>query len=139
MTRYWGWRLACLASLCLLLSLVGLQVTIPHENNFERHAATSPRELRGLSRDEILQLTNRVLIQSRAGPAHPRECLPVPEVFLYAEDLHPGSPPWFEDRGPPDRYRAPGRAARLPVMLAALNGGVNYASTLHFGPVDRPN
>jgi hypothetical protein len=139
MTRHWGWLLACFALRCLLFSL-GLQITIHHENSFEwRHAAAWSRELRTLSGDEILQPTNRVLIQSRAGPARPRESLPTPEVFFYAEDLHSGGPPWFEDRGPPDRYREPGRTARLPVTLAALNGRVNYPSSPNFRPVDRPN
>jgi hypothetical protein len=137
MTRHWGWWLACFALRCLLFSL-GLQITIHHENSFEwRHAAAWSRELRTLSGDEILQPTNRVLIRSRARPAGPRESLP--HVFFYAENLRAVGPPWFEDRGPPDRYRDPGRTATLPVTLAALNGGVNYPSSPNFRPVDRPN
>ena len=135
MMRYWGWWLACLALLCLLLSL-GLPVRIPHENRFEwRHAAASQRQLRSLSWDEVLQPANGVLIRSRAGPAGLREFLPVPDVFFYAESLRVVGPLCFEYRGPPDRHRDSGPTARLPVTLAAFNGGVNYASTLNFRPV----
>ena len=139
MMRPWGWWWACLAWLCLLLRL-GPQVSLHHENSFEwRHAAASPRELRTLSWGEILQPTNRVLIPSRAGPAGPRKSLPVPDVFFYVKNWRPVGPPWFEYRGPPDRYRDSGRTARLPVTLAAPNGGVNYASTPNFRPVPGPN
>jgi hypothetical protein len=132
----WSWRWAWLPLLCLLLSL-GLQVSIHHhKNNFEWNHAVASRESRTLSWGEILQPASRVSMQGRAGP---RESLSVPDVFFYAENLHPVGPPWFEYRGPPDRYRASGRTARLPVTLAAPNGAVNYACTLHFRPVDRPN
>ena len=138
MTRYWGWWLACLASLCLLLSL-DLPVSIPHQNRFEWRHAAFPRQLRAPSWSEIRQLTSRALIRTRAGPAVSGEPLPVRDVFLNAENLRPGGPPWVEYRGPPDTYRDPGRPARLPVTLAAPNRGVNYASTLNFWSPDDPN
>lgn len=133
MTRYRGWWLACLAWLCLLLSL-GLPVSNHYDkNSFEwNHAAASPPQVRTLSWGEILQSENWVWIRSRAGPAGPRESLPVLDVFFYAENLRPAGPPWFEHRGPPDRYRDSGRTARLPVTPTAHHGGVNYASTLEF-------
>jgi hypothetical protein len=135
MTRHWGWLLACFALQCLVFSL-GLQITVHHGNSFEwRHAAASPRELRTLSGSEILQLTNGALIRSRAAPAAPGKSLPVPDVFFYVKNLRPVGAPWFEYRGPPDRHRDSGRTVRLPVTLAAPNGGVNYASTPNFRPV----
>jgi hypothetical protein len=114
MKRSWGWMLAAIAVVYLLWSL-GLQASM-NPASLEKHSVAWGRESRSPSSCLSLRVLSGSLIRAGAGP---QEFFFTPEVLLRAEDLDPVSPPWFELRGPPGRYRDPGRPAGLSVAKVA--------------------
>ena len=111
----WSWILAWIAVVCLLWSL-GLQANMNPASRFEKHSVAWPRESRSPSSCQSLRVLSGGLIRSRAGP---QEFFFTPDVLLRAEDLDSAGPPWLESRGPPGRYRDPGRPVGLSVAKVA--------------------
>ena len=115
MKRSWGWIFAGMAVVCLLCSLA-LEACRNPTSSFQKHSVARPRKLRSPLSYQSLRVLSGGLIRSRAGP---QESLFTPDVSLRAEDLDPAGPLWVESRGPPGRYRDPGRAVRLSVAKVA--------------------
>src|SRR5215469_16536546 len=99
-----------------LLWSLGLQASMNPASSYEKHSVAWPRESRSPWSCQSLQVLSRGSIRGRAGP---QEFFFTPDVFLRAEDLDPVGPPWHEYRGPPGRYRDPGRPVGLSVAKVA--------------------
>ena len=110
----WGWIFAWIAVVCRLWSLV-LPVSMNPASSFEQHSVW-PRESRSPLSCPSLRVLSEGWIRGRAGP---QEFLFIPDVSLHAEDLDPEGPPWLQSRGPPGRYRDPGRPVGLSVAKVA--------------------
>jgi hypothetical protein len=119
MKRGWVWTWGWVVVVCLLWSVV-LAVSIHPASTFEKYSHAWPRESPWLPSGRDLRLLSRFPIHSRAGP---QEYFFTPDVFLRVEDWGPTGPPWLEYRGPPDKYRDPGRIPRLLAAMAAIGKG----------------
>jgi hypothetical protein len=114
MKRSWGWILAAIAVVCLLWSL-GLQASM-NPASLEKHSVAWPRESHSPLSCPSLRVRSGSLIRGRAGP---QEFFFSHDVLLRAEDLDPAVPLWLDLRGPPGRYRDPGRPVGLSVAKVA--------------------
>jgi hypothetical protein len=115
MKRSWVWILAAIAAVCLLWSLA-VEASMSPASRIEKHSVAWARKSRSPWSCPSLRVLSGSLIRAGAGP---QEFFFTHEVLLRAEDLDPLRPPWFELRGPPGRYRDPGRPAGLSVAKVA--------------------
>ena len=128
----WGWILA-IAAVCLLWRLTA-DASMNPASSFEKHLVAWCGESRSPSSYESMRVSED-WIHNRAGP---QQLFLTPDVLLRTEDLDPEGPPWLESRGPPGKYRAPGRPGGLlvaKVATAALQRGINYPCRAEF-PAD---
>jgi len=133
----WGWMLVCIAVVCLLWTL-GLHAGKNHAGSFAKHSVAWSRESPSPSSCPSLRVLSQGWIHTRAGP---QNFFFTPDVLLRTEDLDPEGPPWLESRGPPGKYRDPGRPGGLlvaKVATAAFQQGVNYTSAANFRRQPRP-
>ena len=114
----WGWMLAWIAVVCLLWSLTA-EASMNPGSSFEIHSVAWPRESRSPLSRHSLRVLSEGWIRGRAGP---QDFFFTTDVLLRAEDLDPTGPPWLDSRGPPGRYRDPGRPVGLSVAKVATAG-----------------
>ena len=110
----WGWMLAIVV-VCLLWSLTA-EASMNPASSFEKHLLARSRDSWSPASCPSLPVLREDCIRSRAGP---QEFFFSPDVLLCAEDLDPKGPPSLESRGPPGKYRDPGRPGGLSVAKVA--------------------
>jgi hypothetical protein len=125
----WGWMLAWIAVVCLLWSLTA-EASMNPASSFEIHSVAWPRESRSPLSCQSLQVLSEGWIRGRAGP---QDFFFTTDVLLRAEDLDPTGPPWLDSRGPPGRYRDPGRPVGLSVAKVAT-AALKEKDNLRLGP-----
>ena len=122
----WGWMLAWIAVVCLLWSLTA-ETHMNPARGFEKHSVARPGE----SHSPCQSL--RVLREGWIRGAGPQDFFFTTDVLLRAEHLDPMGPPWLDSRGPPGRYRDPGRPVGLSVAKVAT-AALKERDNLRLGP-----
>ena len=125
----WGGMLAWIAVVSLLWSLTA-DASMNPASSFEIPSVAWPRESRSPSSGQCPRVLPAGWIHSRVGS---QEFLFTPDVSLRAEDLDPAGPPWLDSRGPPGRYRDPGRPVGLSVAKVAT-AALKERDSLRLGP-----
>ena len=125
----WGGMLAWIAVVCLLCSLTA-ETHMNPARSFEKHSVAWSGESRSPSSDPSLRILPKGWIRGRAGP---QDFFFTTDVLLRAEDLDPTGPPWLDSRGPPGRYRDPGRPVGLSVAKVAT-AALKDRDNLRLGP-----
>ena len=125
----WGWIFAWIAVVCLLRSLTA-ETHMNPARSFEKHSVAWSGESRSPSSYPSLRVLRKGWIRS---PAAPQELFFTTDVLLRAEDLDPTGPPWLDSRGPPGRYRDPGRPVGLSVAIVAT-AALKERDNLRLGP-----
>ena len=129
MKRSWVWVLAAITVVCLLWSLTA-ETHMNPAPSFEKHSVAWSGESRSPSSYPSLRVLRKGWIRS---PAAPQELFFTTDVLLRAEDLDPTGPPWLDSRGPPGRYRDPGRPVGLSVAIVAT-AALKERDNLRLGP-----
>ena len=125
----WGGMLAWIAMVCLLCSLTA-ETHMNPARSFEKHSVAWSGESRSPSSYPSLRILRKGWIRGRAGP---QDSFFTTDVLLRAEDLDPTGPPWLDSRGPPGRYRDPGRPVGLSVAKVAT-AALKDRDNLRLGP-----
>ena len=124
----WGWIFAWIAVVCLLWSLTA-ETHMSPARSLATHSVAWPRE----SRSPTSYPNLRVLREGWIRGAGPQDFFFTTDVLLRAEDLDPMGPPWLDSRGPPGRYRDPGRPVGLSVAKVAT-AALKERNNLRLGP-----
>lgn len=136
MKRGFGWILAWLGVVCLLLSL-GLEASPHHERHVaENRSGGRSRELVCLSSYRIWRSTSTKLIRSRAGT---RESFFTPGLFLSADNVGPMGAPWLDDRGPPGTRWGPQASCKAAGHAGSPKQGIESAYPPKFLLGNGPN